>query len=62
MRNTIEFLIKIIVFAAAFFFILEYIFACEIHNTVGLLSLSSVLVIVIILFWFLGNKKRVICK
>ena len=50
------------IFAFALFFMLEYAFACQIHNTVGIMSLSLVIMTVLILFWFFGNKKTVDCK
>ena len=62
MDHVLEFIIKMIIFAFALFFILEYVFACQIHNTIGIMSLSLVIMIVLILFWFFGNTKNVDCK
>ena len=62
MDHVLEFIIKMIIFAFALFFILEYVFACQIHNTIGIMSLSLVIMIVLILFWFFGNTKSVECK
>ena len=33
-----EFLIKMLAFAIAFYFVLEYVFACEVQNWIGLLG------------------------
>jgi hypothetical protein len=62
MNHVIEFIAKMIIFAFALFFIIEYVFACQVHNTVGIMSLSLVIATVLILFWFFGNKKRIDCK
>ena len=62
MNHVVEFIVKMIIFAFALFFILEYVFACQIHNTTGIMSLSLVIMIVLILFWFFGNTKTVDCK
>ncbi len=62
MNHVIEFIVKMTIFAFALFFILEYVFACQVHNSVGIMSLSLVIIIVLILFWFFGNTKSVDCK
>ena len=62
MNHVIEFIVKMVIFAFALFFILEYVFACQVHNSVGIMSLSLVIMIVLILFWFFGNTKSVDCK
>ncbi len=62
MNHVIEFIAKMILFAFALFFIIEYVFACQVHNTVGITSLSLVITTVLILFWFFGNTKRNDCK
>jgi hypothetical protein len=62
MNHVIEFVAKMIIFAFALFFIIEYVFACQVHNTIGIMSLSLVITTVLILFWFFGNKKRIDCK
>ncbi len=62
MNHVIEFVAKMIIFAFALFFIIEYVFACQVHNTIGIMSLSLVITTVLILFWFFGNKKTVDCK
>ena len=62
MNHVFEFIVKMIIFAFALFFILEYVFACQIHNTTGIMSLSLVIMTVLILFWFFGNTKTVDCK
>ena len=62
MNHVIEFIAKMILFAFALFFILEYVFACQVHNTVGITSLSLVITTVLILFWFFGNTKTIECK
>ena len=62
MNHVIEFIVKMVIFAFALFFTLEYVFACQIHNTTGIMSLSLVIMTVLILFWFFGNTKTVDCK
>ena len=62
MNHVIEFIVKMAIFAFALFITLEYVFACQIHNTVGIMSLSFVIMVVLILFWFFGNTKSVECK
>ena len=62
MNHVIEFIAKMIIFAFALFFIIEYVFACQVHNTVGIMSLSLVIATVLILFFFFFNKKTIECK
>jgi hypothetical protein len=50
-----EFLIKMIAFAVAFYFVLEYVFACEVRNWIGLLGVFIVLGIIAIFYWFVGK-------
>jgi hypothetical protein len=52
-----EFLIKMIVFAVGFYFILEYVFACEVQNWIGLLGVFIILGIVSIFYWFVGKER-----
>ena len=62
MNHVIEFIVKMVIFAFALFFTLEYVFSCQIHITIGIMILSIVIMIVLILFWFFGNTKNVDCK
>ncbi len=51
-----EFLIKMLAFAIAFYFVLEYVFACEVQNWIGLLGVFIVLGIVTMFYWFVGKE------
>ncbi len=51
-----EFLVKMLAFAIAFYFVLEYVFACEVQNWVGLLGVFIVLGIVAMFYWFVGKE------
>ena len=54
--NYLEFSVRMVVFAAAFYYILEYVFVCELHNTVSLAVLFCVITGVICIFWLYGKK------
>ena len=62
MRHIIEFLFRMIVFACAFFFVLEYVFVCEVNNKIGMSILILIIILVLIIFSIFGKKERDICK
>ncbi len=51
-----EFIIKLGVFALAFYYTLDYIFVCEVKNSIGISSIILILIIVFILQYFFGRK------
>lgn len=53
----IEFLVRFAVFGLAFYFILDYIFVCEVNNVLGLSLLIITLIIISVLYYFFGRKK-----
>lgn len=57
MNHVVEFIVKMVIFAFALYFVIEYVFACQVHNTIGIMSLSFTIMLVLILFWFFGDKK-----
>jgi len=63
MKNELEFSMRITIFAVALYYILEYVFICEISNGIGISTLVFVITTVILLFWFFGRKKlKCICN
>lgn len=57
MWKIFEFLIKMLIFALAFYVILDYIFYCKIGNNTGILSLIVIISLIIIFYIFIGKKK-----
>ena len=53
----IEFLIKLAAFGLAFYYILDYIFVCEVSNVIGLTALVIIIIAIAILHYFFGRKK-----
>jgi multisubunit Na+/H+ antiporter MnhB subunit len=63
MKHELEFSMRITIFAIALYYILEYVFICEISNGIGMSALVFVITAVILLFWFFGRKKlKCICN
>lgn len=52
-----EFIIKLAAFGLAFYYILDYIFVCEVSNVIGLSSLIIILIAIAVLHYFFGRKK-----
>ena len=44
-----------VVFSAALFFVLDYVFACEIQNWIGILTLTTITLGIITLYWSFGR-------
>lgn len=58
---TIEFLIRMVIFAASMYLTLEYVYVCEVNNQIGISILSIVFMLILTLFYIFGNKKQKIC-
>jgi len=58
MKNELEFSLRMFIFAVGLFYILEYVFVCEISNAIGMGILISVITTVICIFWFFGKKQQ----
>ena len=56
-----EFLIKIAVFALTFYYTLDYIFVCEVSNSMGVAVLILILVAITLLHYFFGKKDKNVC-
>jgi len=55
-QNT-EFIVKIGVFSLTFYYILDFIFKSDIHNTFGFSIVCFIIVLIAILFYMFKMKK-----
>ena len=58
MNKAFEFTLRMFLAAAAFYFILEYVFICNIPNSITLPSFTGVILLVTVLFYLFGNKEQ----
>ena len=56
-----EFIIKFFVFSLTFYYTLDYIFVCEVNNSVGITALIITIIVITILHSIYGRKTASIC-
>ena len=59
--KNLEFIIKFFVFSLSFYYTLDYIFVCEVNNSVGISVLILTIITIVIIHSIYGRKTATIC-
>lgn len=57
----IQLIFRVIIFSAGFYFLLEYIVACEVSTWVGVGIMALCVAIIVVLFVIMGMNHMVLC-
>jgi hypothetical protein len=56
-----EFIVKFFVFSMTFYYTLDYIFVCEVNNSIGISLLIITIITITILHSIYGRKTATVC-